>query len=122
MVNSKLILLVMLIAVSLMVSCVSGIVFEKNAPTGETKIVSGIVKDIRFTSTTYKHLATYMIVFEGGHWLVVGGSADCGYGVDATVQQDVVTQIEFYRNYHLHFVKQTFNWELVQVEEVKTLG
>lgn len=120
MVNSKLILLVMLIAVSLMVGCVSGIVFEKNAPTGETKIVSGIVKDIRFTSTTYKHLATYMIVFEGGHWFVVGGSAD--YGVDATVQQDVVTQIELFHNYHLHFVKQTFDWELFQVEEVKTLG
>jgi hypothetical protein len=114
-------LVIMLIVVGLMVGCVSGIVFEKNAPNGETKIVSGVVTDIRFTSTIYSfNSATYMIIFEGGHWFIVGGSDD--YGVDATVQQDVVTQIQLHHNYHMHFEKKGSRWELVQVEEVKTLG
>ena len=121
MVNLKFVLVVMLITVSLMVGCVSGIVFDKNAPEGETKIVSGIVSDIRFTSSIYSYnSATYMIVFEGGHWFIAGGRT--AYGVDVIAQQNNVSQIEFYHNYHLHFVKKYFGWELIQVEEVKSLG
>lgn len=121
MASSKFILLVILIAVSLMVSCASGIVFDQSASNGETKIVSGIVTDIRFTPTIdTSDIATYMIIFEGGHWFVVG--RENVYGVDAVTQQDVVTQIEFHHNYHMHFEKTFLGWELVQVEEVKTLG
>jgi len=119
--NYKTVLLIALVLIGAMiVSPVSAVVFDKNAPVGSEIVVSGNATVIDFDYESYGDIGTFFIKMDNGEWMILGGNRYYqGFGVGAITSEELVWQIKFDRYQQLNFIKNSKGWELVKVKEVE---
>jgi hypothetical protein len=121
----KIVILVALIVICAMVSGVSAVVLETNAPAGTTREISGKVTDISFDFEPYSTTSVYLIVFNDEEWVTLSSST-VPYGISAVANWDDIQYIRKNHVYTLHFSNNKViagtRWELVQIDEIVGAG
>jgi len=114
--NQKVVLLVALVLIGAMVGGASAVVFDRNAKVGQMITISGNVTDIDFEYQPYSREAAFLFFIDDKEWVTLSNVYQ--YGISSYADWETVQQIKKNHFYDLHFMKKSWQWELVQVDEI----